>query len=195
MTLARPLLALGAWSVLLAALTPVPPSIAVLPVGDVPRDEVARLLPVLRDRFGREVVIGPALPLPAPAYDGRRRQYSSSVVLDALARARRPEWERVLGVADVDLYVPDLNFVFGEGDPQRGVAVFSLRRLRAGTDEARRRERAATEAVHELGHAYGLRHCSSPRCVMWFSSTLADSDAKGSAFCPAHTAELAARPR
>jgi predicted Zn-dependent protease len=36
-----------------------------------------------------------------------------------------------LGVTDVDLYVPDLNFVFGEADAKRGVAVFSIARLYA----------------------------------------------------------------
>jgi len=36
-----------------------------------------------------------------------------------------PDWLRLLGIAEVDLYAPDLNFVFGEADERRGVAVFS----------------------------------------------------------------------
>ena len=168
--------------------------IAVAPVGDVPAEAVSRLVPVLRRTFAAEVVIGPALPLPASSYDAGRRQYRSTALLDALARARRPGWDRLLGVADVDLFVPELNFVFGEGDPDRGVAVFSLHRLRAegagpAGDELFAR-RAATEAVHELGHSYGLGHCRDPHCVMWFSNTLAESDRKGTSFCAAHAAEL-----
>ena len=154
------------------------------------------LLPVLRETFGAEVVIAPAVPLLAAAYDERRRQHHSTALLDALARARRPEWDRLLGVADVDLFVPELNFVFGEGDPSRGVAVFSLSRLR-GTGTAKEAElfarRAATEAVHELGHAYGLTHCQRPRCVMWFSNSLAETDRKGAQFCRTHAAELRRR--
>src|SRR5439155_1108076 len=135
-------------------------------MGDVPAEAVSRLVPVLRRTLAAEVVIGPALPLPASSYDAGRRQYRSTALLDALARARRPGWDRLLGVADVDLFVPELNFVFGEADPDRGVAVFSLHRLRAegagpAGDELFAR-RAATEAVHELGHSRPVPATAAP---------------------------------
>jgi len=40
------------------------------------------------------------------------------------------------------------------------------------------------EAVHELGHTYGLKHCPNPACVMHFSNSLHDTDLKGWKFCP-----------
>jgi archaemetzincin len=170
------------------------PVIAVVPVGDVDSGAIAALAPALETAFGSRIVVAPGVALVASAYDPRRRQYLSTAILDALAAAKRPGWERLLGVADVDLYVPDLNFVFGEGDPRRGVAVFSLARLHPGGTDAGARalfqRRAATEAIHELAHTYGLGHCREPRCVMWFSNTLAESDRKGRRFCPAHAAEL-----
>jgi len=175
------------------------PVIAVVPVGDVDAGVAAALAPALETAFGSKVVVAPAVPLAASAYEPRRRQYLSTAILDALAAAKRPVWERLLGVADVDLYVPDLNFVFGEGDSRRGVGVFSLHRLHPGASEAEAQalfqRRAATEAIHELGHTYGLGHCRDPRCVMWFSNTLAESDRKGTRFCPAHAAELDRRRR
>jgi archaemetzincin len=166
--------------------------IALAPIGEVPAQAVEALVPAVRDAFGAKVVIAPALALPtsASAYDRRRRQYLSTALLDALAGARRPEWERLLGVADVDLYVPELNFVFGEGDRHRGVGVFSLARLHS-PDALLQRRRAATEAIHELGHTYGLGHCQNTHCVMWFSNTLAESDRKGMSFCSEHAAQLA----
>jgi archaemetzincin len=174
---------------------PTPPVIAVAPLGHVPTEAVTALLPPLREAFDREVVLASAVPLPSAAYDPRRGQHLSSSLLDALAGARRPGWEILLGAVDVDLYVPRLNFVFGEGEAARGVAVFSLARLRPrGKDaagEALFRRRAATEAIHEIAHAYGLRHCGDPHCVMWFSNTLAESDRKGTRFCPVHAGELA----
>lgn len=163
--------------------------IAIAPVGDAPVEDVSELAAVVREAFGREATIVPAVPVPASAWSDSRRQYLSTTLLEALARVRRPEWERLLGVADVDLYVPRLNFVFGEGDSRRGVAVFSLARLR-DPDRDLFRKRAATEAVHELGHSYGLTHCDDPRCVMWFSNTLAETDRKGFRFCAAHAKEL-----
>jgi archaemetzincin len=166
------------------------PVIAVAPVGGAPGEAVQRLFPILRETFHCEAVAAPRIPLPGSAFDASRGQHLSTAILQTLAAAKRPDWERLLGVADVDLYVPDLNFVFGEADARRGVAVFSLARL-GDADERLAARRAATEAIHELGHTYGLGHCSRSDCVMWFSNTLAESDRKGVRFCPEHEKELA----
>ncbi len=105
------------------------PVIALVPIGTVSPAAVEALISPVSDAFGAEVVVAPGLELPSSAWNGDRGQYLSTAVLDLLARARRREWERLLGIADVDLYVPRLNFVFGEGDSGRGVGVFSLARL------------------------------------------------------------------
>ena len=120
------------------------------------------------------------------AYNPERKQYLSSKILAALGTAGRGE--RVVGIADVDLYAPRLNFVFGEADMTSGAAVVSLYRLRPeyygfSPDDALFLERTAKEIVHELGHTFGLKHCSNPRCVMRFSNSLADTDVKEAHFC------------
>jgi archaemetzincin len=162
--------------------------IALAPVGDTPVETVSMIRPAVADSFGCETAIAPAVRLPVSAWSAARKQYLSTAILDSLSHAKERRWERLLGVANVDLYVPRLNFVFGEGDPRRGVAVFSLARLH-GSDELFRK-RAATEAIHELGHTYGLSHCDDPHCVMWFSNTLAETDRKGTRFCSRHAREL-----
>jgi len=165
------------------------PVIALVPIGKVSPAAIEALISPVGEAFGAEVVVAHGLELPSSAWDGSREQYLSTALLDRLAGMRRPEWERVLGTVDVDLYVPRLNFVFGEGDSNRGVGVFSLARLHS-SDEVLFRRRAATEAIHELGHTFGLAHCDDPHCVMWFSNTLAESDRKGTRFCRRHAAEL-----
>ena len=120
------------------------------------------------------------------AYNAERKQYLSSKLLTALGRAEKEE--RVVGIADVDLYVPRLNYVFGEADMVARTAIISLYRLRQeyyglAPDEALLLERAVKEVVHELGHTFGLGHCPNNRCVMHFSNSLADTDLKEAHFC------------
>jgi archaemetzincin len=146
------------------------------------------LVPTLETDFGAVEMVDP-IPLPREAYNPSRDQHRSAVLLDVLAIHKRVDWERLLGITDVDLYTPDLNFVFGQADATRGVAVFSVSRLRA-TDRDRFVHRAATEAIHEIAHTYGLSHCSSSRCVMWFSNTLDETDRKGTRFCAVHATAL-----
>jgi archaemetzincin len=122
----------------------------------------------------------------AQAYDPQRRQYLSSKLLALLAKSEREE--RVVGIAEVDLYVPRLSFVFGEADALSGTAIISLCRLRPEyygevPNEAISLERATKEIAHEVGHTFGLGHCSNNKCVMHFSNSLADTDLKEVHFC------------
>jgi archaemetzincin len=95
--------------------------------------------------------------------------------------------DRVLGVTDVDLYAPSLNFVFGEAECPGDVALVSLFRLDPKfydqKDDLLLSQRTLKEAVHELGHTFGLRHCGSLDCVMFFSNSIYDTDRKQERFC------------
>lgn len=171
------------------------PTIAIMPVGAVPRELLAEVGATVGASLDARVILVAGIALSSSAYNPRRQQYHSTQILQTLAGVKRQDWERTLGVVDVDLYVPELNFVFGEADMSRGVAVFSLARLRplGSTEDSKALliKRAAAEGVHELGHTYGLGHCANPHCVMWFSKTLAESDRKGLAFCATHASQLA----
>jgi archaemetzincin len=45
------------------------------------------------------------------------------------------------------------------------------------------RERLIKEAVHELGHTFGLFHCHNQECVMKSSTYVEEIDFKSSRFC------------
>jgi len=132
-------------------------------------------------------------PLPARAFNGRRRQYAATGLLAALAHKskglQRPgSHVAILGVTGADLFAPRLNFVFGMAEEAAATAVISFHRLipefyREAPDPDLFKERAAKEAIHEMGHVFGLSHCTSPGCIMRFSSTIADTDDKGPDFC------------
>ena len=142
----------------------------------------------LGSELGLDYRIMPEQPLPAAAFHADRNQYLAPLFLNTMLEKYGEENARVLGIVDHDLYVPELNFVFGQADLVNKVAIISLTRLRPEwygmeSDEELFRRRILTEAVHELGHTYGLKHCKNRECVMFFSNSLADTDRKGYRFC------------
>jgi archaemetzincin len=153
--------------------------VVVVPMDGPPASEIVRLVVDLRGEEVHAMLIDPVA-LPGGAYDRARGQYRAERVL---AAARELDGRRVLGVTARDLYAEGLNFAFGLADSPGRAAVISLFRLRIGADDAAFRARAVKEAVHELGHTLGLRHCANPRCVMHFSNSLADTDRKTSRLC------------
>jgi archaemetzincin len=163
-------------------------AVSLATVGPVPAELLPWLAKRLEEVFNRPVVVQAMIPLPAAGYDPRRRQYRGDALITALPALVSPTTDRILGLADVDCYVPGLNFIFGLADPEGRAAFIALPRLRPSfydlpEDQPLFRRRALTEAVHELGHTWGLAHCPDPHCVMHFSNTLHDTDIKGFAFC------------
>jgi archaemetzincin len=163
-------------------------TIGLIPLGDLEREKMGFLPPALREIVGLEALWGPSLHLPKDAYRAGRRQYLASSLLQALAALPRGTHLRLLGIADVDLFAPGLNFVFGQALMGGRECVISVARLHpsfygAPPDEVLFRDRVVKEAVHELGHTFGLEHCPDPTCVMHFSNSLADTDRKGCDFC------------
>lgn len=162
--------------------------IRITPVGPLDPAVPAFLREPLAEVFGAEVQLSDPLPLREPWYDPRRGQYRGDYALDALVRtcAARPGW--TLGIADADLFVPGLTFIFGQATVGGCCGIIGLARLRPGFyglphDEDQFRRRTLIEAVHELGHVAGLDHCPDPHCVMHFSNTIEDTDRKGPVFC------------
>lgn len=161
-------------------------TIAVSALGHIERCVLKDLVRDLRSVFNRGVAEGPAMEAPGYAFYRGRCQFNSTAILNDMAgRQELAAFERVLGVVDEDLFASGLNFVFGEAGSR--MAVISLARLRErfyGRPEKSPflRRRALIEAVHELGHTYGLGHCNDPFCVMSFSNTLSDTDRKGHEF-------------
>ena len=172
-----------------------PEDIVVHAFDEVEKDLVEVVCAEVELSFKMEVTRGEKLSVPALSYSRERNQYLSTDLLGVLAIRRHGDKCIRLGITNVDLFVPELNFVFGEASSARRVAVFSTARLDPRIygepkDEAIFLRRATTEAVHELGHVFGLSHCTRTGCVMWFSNTLSETDRKGSRFCQRCAAKL-----
>ncbi len=162
-------------------------TVSIVPIGRIDGNVLHGLQQGLSVIFSVEPDIAGSLPEPFYAFNSKRDQYSAESILEVIARRLRDDaGERILGIVSRDLYVPELNFVFGVALGR--ATLISIARLRQefyglSADDDLFHRRVLTEAVHELGHSYGLRHCANPNCVMFFSRTLLDTDRKGSDFC------------
>jgi archaemetzincin len=167
-------------------------ALALAAMGEVPSAVLDRIERALAGAFRLPVVRIEPLAEPANAYSPDRAQWSSTEFLKALLGERPPRAARLLGVTERDLFVPVLSFVYGQAQLEGPVAVISLARLRPEfhglvPDAPTLARRAATEAVHEIGHTFGLVHCPDRRCPMSLSIDLGDLDRKTTEPCLACT--------
>lgn len=162
-----------------------------LAVGSASPGLLKELEPPLLAQLGLVAVQGKnQLQSPSYAFNKDRNQYHSNAIMRRLVPLIEAGQQFALGVADVDLFVPDSGFVFGEADRESRVALVSLFRLRHPEPESFKR-RVQIEVVHQAGHLVGLSYCEDPRCVMFLATTATDCDRKGPALCNVCRNELA----
>jgi len=159
-----------------------PANIRITPLGDIDSDVLEHVRAALRETFGAEVYITAAQPAPKYAFSAYVHQFSAPTVVHKLAATIPEPSAKVLGVTSFDLFAPRTNYVFGEAQMGGGAAVISLYRL-LERDRSLYYARAGKEAIHEIGHTFGLDHCHEPGCVMHFSHTIEDTDQKSGKFC------------
>jgi len=152
------------------------------------RPLVERVAERLDTTFGLAVRIRPPWFDPETCFDPSRGQYHSTCFLQRLLERPPQACDRVLALTSVDLFIPVLTYVFGEAQLDGQAAVVSLHRLRnelygLPLDERLLADRFEKEAVHELGHTYGLVHCPEPACVMHASTYVEEVDLKTARFC------------
>jgi archaemetzincin len=132
-------------------------------------------------------------PLQAPTYafNKDRNQYHCNAIMRRLVAVLEPPSHLVLGLVDVDLFVPDSPFVFGEADRESKAGLVSVFRLKQGADAETLRRRTQIEAVHQAGHLVGLSYCEDSRCVMFLAQSPTDVDRKSLSLCNLCRNELA----
>jgi len=147
-----------------------------------------RLATRLGESFGLEIHRKMPSFDPETAFDKSRGQYNSTILLRLLLLEMAESSELVLGVTGADLFVPVLTYVFGEAQLGGSAAVVSMNRLPPEVyglpkNDELLYDRLVKEAVHELGHCFGLVHCANPACVMRSSTYVEDIDLKEAWYC------------
>jgi len=175
-------------------------SIILQPLGLVSQD----LLFDLKTYLAKVIKVDAYVPsksieIPRTAFNPVRGQYNSTYILNHLkVSSSHLQYDKIIGIADIDAYVEGLNFVFGEAELGGRVGVVYLGRLRPefyGCEEDYELllTRTLKEVLHELGHTFGLLHCANRRCVMTFSNSILDTDYKEANFCKECSRKLNAR--
>jgi archaemetzincin len=164
--------------------------IRLVPLVPMPEEIVHALVAPLSRIFRAQVTLEqPLRGAVDAAYDHSRAQYNSTQLISELLSLEFNSSGKILGITSVDLFVPILTYVFGEAQLDGAASVMSTHRLDDRVyglppDSVKLFDRALKEAVHELGHTFGLRHCANFDCAMRASTTVDDVDLKGATLCP-----------
>jgi archaemetzincin len=162
--------------------------IAIQPLGDVRSDVLEVVAANLQAFFQIRTEVFSYQPIPDGAYNAHRGQYNCYPILKFLGTLKPDNTIKIVGVTEVDLFIPILTYVFGEGELGGNAAVISTYRLARGKDwepgpVKRLFERAAKIAVHETAHTFRLPHCKEDRCIMNSFPVLDHIDEKPIYFC------------
>ena len=125
---------------------------------------------------------------PEDSYNPTRKQYHSTHILKEMLDELPSDALKMIGITSADLFIPILTFVFGEAQLDGKVGIVSSARLQQEfyglpPNQALLKRRLIKEIKHELGHTFGIVHCSLRECVMSVANNIADVDSKGISFC------------
>ena len=162
--------------------------IAVQPLGDVSPDVLGVVVENLQAVYHIEAELLPERAVPVEAYDPHRRQHNCYPILKYLNELMPEHAVKIVGLTEVDLFIPILTHVFGEAELRGNATVISTFRLIRGPDKEdlpliRVLERVTKIAVHELAHTLGLAHCREDGCIMGNVPTLSKIDQNAVHFC------------
>ena len=120
------------------------------------------------------------------------RQIRTGYILDEVLRPAIPaDAAALIAFTNEDLF-PDasMNYVFGQASLENRVGVWSLSRLDDAANAATFLRRTLKIAVHEMGHMFGMRHCTKYQCVMSGTNYLGETDRRPIDACPECMAKI-----
>ncbi|HUV76495.1 MAG TPA: archaemetzincin family Zn-dependent metalloprotease [Desulfobacterales bacterium] len=155
--------------------------IGIVPFGEVPEIALKVIAAHISACLHLPSQILPSLENPEYALDRGRYQYDAGIILETLESMSFKDCEKVVGVLNLDLFIPIFTHTFGEAKIGGQFALVSLFRLAKNPDGSSPPsslvyERAVKVALHELGHLFELLHCEDKRCLMHFSGSIEELD-------------------
>jgi archaemetzincin len=162
-------------------------TLLISPVGDLGlgTELLERLEREIQEIFGYDTHILPLIDEKDLWPDPARHQVHSTPILETLSLLSPRNAVKVLAITNLDLFIPILTHVYGEAQLGGRACILSTYRFTDGLFPGTEAFscRIVKEAVHELGHTFGLRHCRDPACVMHYCRNLREVDRKSSRPC------------
>ena len=157
------------------------PTIGVVSLGQTPPLVSKVIAAHISGYYNLDARVLPPQEHPAYAFDKQRLQYNAGTILQTIRTIPFDGYHKIVGILNIDIFVPIFEHVYGEARQGGRHAIVSLYRLgqhleASSVGQAHLCERAAKVALHELGHLFNLQHCDNPHCLMHFSGALEDLD-------------------
>lgn len=109
-------------------------------------------------------------------------QLLAGYLLDSILKKEKPlNRIALMGLSELDLYPkPEWNYVFGLASYRDKVGVSSIYRLQDGELTTENfnlcLSRLLKISSHEIGHMFGLHHCTNANCVMNGTNSMSETD-------------------
>jgi len=144
--------------------------VVVQPLGPGSKAAALPVAAALRAFYDVDVVVAEPAPLPKAAYYAARGRYRAEKLLEHLTTLHADAL-RVLGVTRVDISttkgaVLDWGILGLANIGGHACVASAFRCQRSARDARHAEERLGKTAVHELGHTFGLEHCSTRGCLL-----------------------------
>jgi len=160
----------------------------VLPIGHIPEILSKSVAAYIQGYLNLDTDTLPPFPAPSYAFDKKRLQYNAALIIEKIEKEASDRHKKILGIVNVDLFIPVFTHVLGEARQGGEAAVISVYRLFEDRDSYSSPsslilERTAKIALHESSHLFNLSHCMDEKCLMHFSGSLEDIDNLSFTFC------------
>lgn len=167
------------------------PKVAVLPLGDFSPLLARKAVGWISNFYPVEAKELSPVPMPAAAWYPVRHRYRADSILNILHRFKPAGFNYIIALTHKDISCTSYPYpdwgVLGYGEyPGQTCVVSSYRMKSPAITEKLYLERLQKVVLHELGHNFGLDHCSAPACLMADAEgTIATVDREKVWICPA----------
>ncbi len=157
-------------------------------IGSVKVNGLANILKELEMLFLFPFKIGKEYEYPLYAFEPKRNQYYGYKIIKDLLTELHQDVVKLIGITDIDLCTPVLEYIYGESQFNGKIALISIHRLRQefyhfSEDNLLLLLRIKKVLIHELGHCFGMVHCDDTMCAMYLANNIFTLDNKNDKFC------------